>query len=209
MSAGDFIPAQPLPSINKPQLILGAFGLGLLKPKFYKSSDADTFNDKLRPTNNKGVLGLPVFGGIVFKTTSYKNKYNETITLQDLFIDCCLIEVGIQRNIIKTDIQGRDSSVKQFISNGDHSIVIRGILAGNGQQVYPDFEMRKLTAICKSEVSVDITCPFLQDYFKVNSLVVTYASFPQKEGNITIQPFELQCLSDEPFELKLKSDATS
>lgn len=204
MAIGEFITPNTVPSFNKPQFILSGFGLALLKPKFYKVGEETVIDEKLEPFVKKNVFGLPVFGGIGFKEGAYINKYGTRIAYDSLLLECCLIEVGNQRQIVKTNVQGRDNSVKQFISNGDDSIVIKGVLAGGGQLVYPDTDMRKLQAITHAEEAVSIVCPFLQDYFKINSLVVTYASFPQKEGNPTVQLFELQCISDSPVQLKIK-----
>jgi hypothetical protein len=212
MEAEDFIPNQPLPSTKKPQLILSSFGLALVKPKFYKQGqrlNLLSVDDELRPTTNKGTLGLPVFGGIVFKAGSYVNNNGETINYgkegaQDLLIECCLIEVGQQRQIVSTKIQGKDASVKQFISNGDYGVTIRGVLASSIPNVYPDSDMRALQTICNAEVAVSVQCPYLEDFFQIGQIVVQYANFPQLEGNITVQPFELRCLSDEPIILKTK-----
>lgn len=202
--SSEFITPNTFPSINKPQFILSGFGLPLLKPKFYKVGETNTLNEKLRPTTNAGPLGLPVFGGIVFNAGSYVDRYGNTINYDSIFIDCCLIEVGGTRHIVSTQVQGRDNSIKQFISNGDDAVTIRGVLSGMDQQTYPDFEMRKLMDIVKAEQAVTVTCPFLQDYFGISSLVVQYYDFPQKEGNPTLQMFDLKCLSDSPVQLQIK-----
>jgi len=208
----DFIPNQPIPSVKKPQMILGAFGLQLIKPKFYKQGTGLNLlnvDDELKPTTNKGTLGLPVFGGIVLKAGNYLDKNGETVNygkdgLQDLLLECCLIEVGMQRRIVTTEIQGKSNSVKQFISNGDYAITIKGVIASSIPNVYPDTDMRALQTFCNAEDAIEVQCPYLQDFFKIGNLVVQYASFPQLEGNITVQPFELKCLSDEPVILKTK-----
>ena len=41
------------------------------------------------------------------------------------------MEISNTRNIVKTDIQGRDGSVKEFINNGDYQISIKGILSND------------------------------------------------------------------------------
>lgn len=208
----DFIPNQPIPSISKPQMVLGAFGLQLIKPKFYKlGTEPEQGDDRVKPTSSMGVLGLPVFGGIFLQAGSYNDKNNSPVNYGDegrvglgLSLECCLIEVGMQRHIVSTEIQGRSGTVKQFISNGDYAVTIKGILASSVAGVYPDTDMRVLQSFCNTEDSFKITCPYLQDFFKISRLVVQYASFPQLEGNITVQPFELKCLSDEPVILKSK-----
>lgn len=208
----DFIPNQPIPSVKKPQMILGAFGLQLIKPKFYKQGtglNPLNVDDELKPTTDKGTLGLPVFGGIVLKAGSYLDKNGETVNYgkdgaQDLLLECCLIEVGMQRRIITTEIQGKSNSVKQFISNGDYAVTIKGVISSSIPNVYPDADMRALQTFCNAEDAVKVQCPYLQDFFQISSLVVQYAHFHQLEGNITVQPFELKCLSDEPVILKTK-----
>ena len=44
---------------------------------------------------------------------------------------CAVIEISNTRNIVKTEIQGRDGTVKEFINNGDYQISIKGILSND------------------------------------------------------------------------------
>lgn len=189
----EFIPSQPLPPVNKPALILSGFGLPLLKPKFYKTGESiSQGGTEIKPeiSGYIGSLGLPVFGGISFLDLPSGNN---------LYLDCCLIEVAQQRNIVTTSLNGFDGTVKQFISNGDYAVTIRGVLSASKKGYYPDFEMKLLQEVATMDKEIKISCQYLQDFFKIKYLVVQYARFPQLEGNMEVQPFELQCLSDLPL----------
>jgi hypothetical protein len=160
-------------------------------------------------------LGTPILMPVVLgekgKGISYKSRDKWSGKIVDRKIEkeytmpaTTVVEISRQKNIIKTPIAGRDGSVKEAISNGDWLIKIRGfVINEQNPNVYPSDEMQTLHKYCEAKTAIPITCKLLQ-YFEINEVVIDSYNFPRMEGYAGVQPFELDCLSDEPLELIIK-----
>lgn len=137
------------------------------------------------------MLGTPVFSDLWLK---------ENDTDPGLIIDTVLFDVNQTRNIVTTAIQGRDGTVKEYVSDGDYQITVRGFLVEAGPYDYPTAQVRELLRLCKVKAAIQVISPFLQ-LFQVYDAVITDYRLPQLEGFQNMQPFELTCISDVPLEL--------
>ena len=143
-------------------------------------------------------LGTPVFDNVKIEAGSYEFD-GQTIEYDELVVDTVLLDVGQTKNIVKTAVQGRPGTVKRYASKGDYYITIRGQIVNNENNLkYPEEEVLNLIKVLESNESLDIVSKFLQalDIFEV---VVTGYRLPQTTSQNS-QPFEIRCLSDEPFE---------
>ena len=129
-----------------------------------------------------------------------------------LVIPNMIIEVNQTKNIITTPIQGRDGTVKEFISRGDYLITLSGIITGQmdeqtGQirdigNVYPTADVQKLITICEVPDSLEVTSDFLGFFLKEDSrVVITNYNIPQQIGVRNFQTFTINMLSDTPINL--------
>jgi hypothetical protein len=211
--------------LTKGALLLKAAGLGLVKSKFYRVNEIEVQKGELKRQEFEekgGRFGLPIFDTLTFsgdgrasadgETTvsdgalTYTNFDDETITVDPLRMDIVLITITQVKNIVKTPISGRNGTVKEYISDGDYAINIKGIFLGE----YTDVEDRKnklhLIDFCKSNISINCSSGYLQD-FDINSLVVDKYEFKQVEGERSKTMFILDCSSDTPFEIEETKDA--
>lgn len=150
-----------------------------------------------------GLLGLPVFCRITIQTVHTNEGGFEGMELLDP-----IVTVGQPMTIITTPIAGRKGgSVKEFISQGDYGIVIRGIMAtdpftdGN-RFAYPLPQVQRMIELVGLGVALPVS-GWLLDVFGVKNLVITNANYESLPGFTNLQAYELQCLSDEPIELTL------
>ena len=129
-----------------------------------------------------------------------------------LTIPNMIIEVNQTKNIITTPIQGRDGTVKEFISRGDYLISLSGIITGKMDEetgevrdignVYPEDDVNKLITICEVPGSLDVTSTFLGMFLKEDSnVVITDYNIPQQIGVRNFQTFTINMLSDTPINL--------
>jgi hypothetical protein len=152
-------------------------------------------------------LGKPTLTSLALKLGSVE------ITLVE-----CIITVSQERNIVATALQGRDGTVKEYISDGDYSIDVSAAIqpygsantdGGGGfvnvEDRYPQPEMQDLLELLKEKQALEVQSDFLT-LFGVKSVVVKSYSVSQ-ETHSNRQAFALSLLSDEPFEIKMKSDA--
>lgn len=189
------------------QLILKGFGLGLVKPKFYQTEvnsqeiEQQEFG-KLRKSLSK--FGLPVFDTLQFDRLNYQTQDGKIITVEEIELATVLIEVSQSKNIITTPIQGRNGTIKEYISDGDYVINIKGVLVGDGNEVRPQGLIAVLDGFCKAPVPINVASNILDD-FGIYTLVIKDYNFGQMEGSRNIVPFELSCLSETPFEIKAQT----
>src|SRR3990167_7460356 len=80
----------------------------------------------------QSILGTPVYDNIVFQGGKYKTLEGDEITYaggpnsENFRIDNVLMTLSQSKNIVTTALQGRDGTIKEFMSNGDYVINIAG-----------------------------------------------------------------------------------
>lgn len=195
--------------IDKSQIRFIATGIGLqlLKPKIFNlESEVEEETDKV------SFMGTPVFSNLEIPKGKYKNIQGETIEFDGIRIDTALFDVTVEKNIVRTPINGRNGTVKQFISMGDYAISCQGILIGETDAsnagfdafytgAVPESEIRKLNEIINAPQEIEIVSEFL-DFFDVSTVVIEGGNFGQREGFRDSVYFSLNMLSDTPIELK-------
>lgn len=197
------------------KLIAKGQGLGLVKPAFFainytKAADASV----IEPDSYlaKGTLsGVPVFDAVIFKKPIGSSQQTQTFTggsstapidaINDLILPIALITINQEKNIVRTNVQGRNGSVKEYVSDGDYQISIKGVIVGEDSNKPPIDDLKKLDTFCKSPFSLDVVSNVL-DYFKIYTVVISGYSYEQREGMRNVFDFNLNCYSDTPFEIK-------
>jgi hypothetical protein len=149
-------------------------------------------------------IGTPVFIDLQIDSPAYINDAGVSYAAQTLQIDAVLVQVAMTKNIVKTTLQGKSGTVKEYISDGDWSVNIKGVELGtNG--TYPAANVIKLRTIARCPYPVVVTGWYLNQIFDIHNLVIESLSFPQEEGKYSAAMFEFACISDEPVELKLNA----
>lgn len=226
---------KPAELISRYRFVLGAFGLQFVKTKLYKPGKAldskDNSNDSsltytanntdkgeanmhtgfsrgegLTPlrTGQQAIspLGTPVFSDIIL-------HQQEKTEVEGVQLTWCLLTVQQTKNIVKTAIQGRNGTVKEYISEGDYIVTLRGAIARTFKSNYPLEEMRQFLQLIKDNRSLKVVSPYLLQ-FDIHELVVESYNMGQEEGKQNMQRFEINCLSDDALLLKdIKDNANS
>ena len=169
-------------------------------------------------------LGTPILDPFTFNGGNFqrRNESGEIVSVPfpdergakgvGLTIPTAIIEVNQVKNIITTPIQGRDGTVKEYISKGDYMITVTGIISGQMDEqtgevrdignVYPTADVQKLISICEVPDSLDVTSDFLGMFLKEDSkVVITDYNIPQQIGVRNFQTFTINMLSDTPINL--------
>lgn len=188
---------------------LGSIGFQNLKPKIFQLPEGSTedLSDK------KSYLGTPVFSNLVIPAGQYQTDDGVTIDFDGIRLDTVLIDVTIEKIIVRTAINGVNGTTKQFISLGDYQISVQGIINGESRQTesgdfntyanyaVPEAEVRKLNAILKVPQEIEIISEFL-DFFDISTVVIQGGNIAQKEGSRDSLFLNMGLLSDTPIELK-------
>lgn len=154
-------------------------------------------------------LGTPVWSPLEFlrvSGTSLDNSLNvgaqngnsETF----LRIDTVLMTVNQPRNIIKTPIQGRNGTVKEYISDGDFEINIKGVIISPYPMQYPKDDVQLFIELMGLPKQIPVASQFLQ-LFSVDSIVIESYNIAEKLGSRNEVPFEINAISDFAEEILL------
>jgi len=194
------IPKQTVPDpANKQALIIKTFALGAVKTEVYKAGmPASSGQGKSYGTS---ILGTPVFSNLDITGFSYTDNNRKTFVVPNIKFDTVLFTVTQNKNIIITEIQGRNSSVKEYIADNDYSVSIQGILNAPNRN-FPLNDLKDLISLLKAPVPFKINSWYL-DLFGISNLVVESYNIGQEEGRYSNQAFEIQAISDIPIELQI------
>lgn len=148
-------------------------------------------------------LGTPVFDNLVFDDdkTLDENTLGDTVS-NKLRIDTCLLIIHQTKNIVKTPVQGRNGTVKEYIAQGDYLITIRGFLVSPESNVFPYTDMAKLKKFCEAGKAINVTCQFLAAW-GIRSIVIDEYTPSQVIGHRNMMAFDIQASSDTPFEIQV------
>jgi hypothetical protein len=118
-----------------------------------------------------------------------------------LNLESILIQVTQNQRVIKTEIQGRNGTVKEYIGADDLQITVNGVLTGrNGQ--YPKEDVIRLKKWLDAPLAKGVTAWWLNN-LGVNNIVVESYSIPQQKGGYSYQVFSFNAVADTPVELRI------
>ena len=130
---------------------------------------------------------------------------------KDFIFNECLISLNMEKNIVTTTLQGRNGTIKEYISDGDYNITIDAgistytIEQNNEHNIdYPKDAVKELKEILSLPETLEIQSDFLE-IFGIKSAVVKSFNL-QQETHSNRQSINIQMLSDEPYEIKLKEE---
>jgi hypothetical protein len=192
------------------KFLIKNLALGYIKPKVFNAEIVDS-----ETSDKSSYLGTYVFSNLEIPAGEYKDNDGKTIKFDGIRIDTVLFDVGIAKNIVLTAINGHDGTIKQFINLSDYDIKASGIIIGQSDasnagfdvkntNAVPEIEIRKFNAIAKVPQEIEVISEFL-DFFDISTVVITNASFSQREGFRDSVLFNFSMLSDRPVELKQAS----
>lgn len=118
-------------------------------------------------------------------------------------LETVLITISQPIRVVKTEIQGRNGTVKEYIGADDCKITINGIITGNNG-VYPRDEVARLKRWLDAPVAKDIVAWWLGN-LNIDSLVIENYEIPQVQGGYSYQMFTIDAVSDLPVQLKITS----
>ena len=157
----------------------------------------DQFGQQLAPDfEGTGLLGLPVFSQVNFLAPA---------GWVQLHLNDPIVEISRAKKIVTTEIEGRNGTVKEFISSGDYAVSIKGILAsdpmkGTEARRYPTAQVQALKELIDLPQALPVTGRLFK-LFGIHNLVIMDHAWPAVPGYTNLQAFELRCLSDSPIEL--------
>jgi len=148
-----------------------------------------------------GEFNLRVFAPLVFEPLVKKD-----LNLASLRIDAVTVNLNRSKTIKKEGIEGRDSTIKEHITNGDFIISIEGLIANETGDEYPKEKLFLLKQFLNAPYALRVTHAIL-NRFGIYELVIDSYSIPSISGTKNIQKFTASATSDETVELIIRDNA--
>lgn len=183
----------------------------------YSGQIPDTVTKDTTPYDYKSMLGTDVMSNLVIEASAYEDIEGFLGSSFEMRFDHVLLNVEMNKNIVMTELQGRNNDVKEYISNGSYAVSIKGSLTGavlpsgasfknNGiaglNGAYPTDEMAEFVQMIKCPKSLKVRSWYLSQ-FGIDYIVVKRVITGQQSGQYSTQHFEIQAYSDEAIELTL------
>jgi len=148
-------------------------------------------------------FGLPVFGTLELEGFGPGNGEGG---VSNLLIESCIIEVSLPKNIVKTQIAGKAGTVKEMMGLDDYQVkIIGGVFSPKGDLKKPWKQIQQLNAFGRHLQSVQVYNNTLERLGIYDLVIENLRLIPNESVNA--QRFELQCISDREFELKINETA--
>lgn len=119
-------------------------------------------------------------------------------------VDEVVIAVNHTKQIVKTTIQGRDGTVKEYISLDDYQINVRGVIVDKNPNRRDNERIELLKSFCDLNTQIKVASKWLT-LFGITSVVISDYSISQQAGTRQVA-FSLNLLSDEDIELQLTEE---
>jgi hypothetical protein len=158
--------------------------------KYFNSTEAKVYSAMFS--------GVPVFCDLLLENTTQPPQSFQILQV--------LATVSMTKTIVKTAVQGRNGTVKEYINAGDYSISLQGALFDNNKTKYPDQDVKTLLQLLMATESLKCISPLLNDIFDIHYLVIESYDMPQEAGHQNKQAFTIKAISDDPPELILSED---
>lgn len=192
------IPSPPLAQLVRVYNIIGIRPLTARGNDYNGKVPQETFKDA---ELYKSSLGTPVVIDLTFESVEFTDFINNRQSFTDqVRLECVLCTVSRPSVIVKTQVNGRNGTVKEFIAKDDHQVTINGIIVGpNGQ--FPVNQIIALRRIADAPVPIPVTSRYLNT-LGVFNIVIEDFNAPQEAGGLSRLNFSIQAVSDEPLQLQ-------
>lgn len=148
------------------------------------------------------MLGTPVFGRIILGLDGQENRFTDSQGVEGSFttieLDCALVDIQNNKNVITTNIQGLNQTIKEYISNADESVTITGRF-DSVVGVAPIEFIQNFSKMLRAPIPIPVTNYFLNNNNIFYLVVMPGSRVWQAEGGYAYQEFVIEALSDVPL----------
>jgi len=148
-------------------------------------------------------LGTPVYTQIVIKDTIGRVTIPGQMSGEGWAVfQSAFCVVSQERNIIRTPIQGRNGTVKEYISDDDYQIEIIGAIVSPYRDVAPHEDLYNIVKLMQTQNEIVIVSDFISQ-FGISDVVINGGNFRQVPGMRNQIDFTIRLYSDDPTEIQL------
>ena len=125
-----------------------------------------------------------------------------------------IISVSGGKDTVKTTVNlsregnvQRRGTIKEIMALNDWRILIRGIVVNEDREAYPEFDIREIIRMANHPGAVEVENYLLNQVFDVNLVNIEKPIHFRRNSDLPfhVQGYELNCDSDEDFDLEVGS----
>lgn len=145
-------------------------------------------------------LGTPVFDDVTFLPGNYKPKGGgKQVEYAGLSLQAVKVVVTQSKNIVKTQVAGRDGTIKEYCSLGDFNINITAKIS-ELFNIFPADQLFAWKGLAFTPVKIEIISKFINEYFEVYDVVVTDFDASPVVGSLNEVNLNISLLSDDDID---------
>lgn len=144
-------------------------------------------------------IGTSVLDTPIFETLAIKHPETGELIY---FEDAPLMEISLKKNIVKSEVNKRPGTVKEYINRDDYQVGIKGLLCNHTGAGLPHDKMQALNEILVAGVALEIES-ILLNALGIYNLVVEDFKFMPNQDFANVAPYTWRAISDDPIELDL------
>jgi hypothetical protein len=150
-------------------------------------------------------IGISPFGTLVFDslivpagryTVINTEGVTEIVAYEGIEIQTIVFEASQQKNIVKTQISGRDGSIKEYISSNDTAITMRGAVVNSLNIAYPRVAVQRLIRILKVPQQIRVVSKFINDTLGFEFITIESWNLITTPGMRNVQAFTITAVND-------------
>jgi hypothetical protein len=183
--------------INAFELIKQTFGItgyipvieGKVNPELdYEASQIKTI--KVAESTATSSFGTPIYESLTLIRGDKEYK----------FLDAPLMDVNRSKHIISSKVQGIAGNVHEVIGDEDFIVRIRGVLVNEDEDDLPHKKIEELKKWLDYNEAIKVESRLL-NLHGINNLIFRKPNFPASDKFVNVQPYVLDCISDNEIEL--------
>ena len=158
------------------------------------------------PIIRTSYLGTPIMSNVVFKApkANNENEAGQFNYLEKFTLDHVLVSIRQAKQIVKTQVEGMEGTIKEYISLGDYEITINGKLVNEEDPfAAPRAALNDLLAFLNYGGAIEIASKATKPY-GIRSVVVMDYVVNEQAGVINEYPIRIRLLSDTPEEIQFQ-----
>lgn len=150
-------------------------------------------------------VGVSAFGTLVFDNLTIPPGYYtlintkgvvESVPYKGIVIDTVVFEASQQKNIVKTEIAGRDGAVKEYISSNDTAITMRGAVINALSGAYPRQDVQDFIRILNVPQQIRVVSKFVNDVLGFEFITIESWNMITTPGLRNVQAFTVTAVND-------------
>lgn len=144
-------------------------------------------------------LGTPLYDDVTFPSGNYLTLEGVQVSYQELSLKSIRFVVTQQKQIVRTNVSGRNGNVKEYNNTGEYIVRCEANITTDGQQ-FPLEEMIKFANLKDVPESVPVVSKILNRVWGIDNVIINDWSFdPGTSVGNTLLTFTLE--SDREFDL--------